>query len=137
MWAAIFRAVTGDIAGQLRQAYEARLAATNNSERIAADVEIERLEDLQHARTNAKEIRLATAGFWEMRALTAAIATPFVMHLWAVALDTVFGFGWTVSAFPAPFDEWQGAILLSFFGVAAAGAGLKAIAGGLAYRWRQ
>lgn len=69
------------------------------------------------ARQNAREIRLATAGFWEMRLLTVLIALPFVVHLNLVALDTCFGFGWGVSKFPAPFDEWEGAILLSFFGV--------------------
>lgn len=69
------------------------------------------------ARGNAREIRLATAGFWEMRLLTVAIALPFVVHLNLVALDTCFGFGWAIAKFPAPFDEWEGAILLSFFGV--------------------
>lgn len=67
------------------------------------------------------QVRLATAGFWEMRLITFLIAVPFVFHLWTVWLDTQFRFGWKVAAFPSPFNEWQGAILLSFFGIYAAG----------------
>lgn len=67
------------------------------------------------------QVRLATAGFWEMRLITFLIAVPFVFHLWTVWLDTQFQFGWKIAAFPSPFNEWQGAILLSFFGIYAAG----------------
>lgn len=63
------------------------------------------------------QVRLATAGFWEMRLITFLIAVPFVFHLWTVWLDTQFKFGWKINAFPEPFNEWQGAILLSFFGI--------------------
>jgi len=127
----------GKVVDGLTAAYSAKLAATNDRERIAADVTIKRLEDDQDARRNAKEIRLATAGFWEMRAITALIAAPFVAHLWAVGVDTLFGFGWGVAAFPKPFDEWQGAILLSFFGVAGGVGAVKAIAGAVALRGRR
>jgi hypothetical protein len=67
------------------------------------------------------QVRLATAGFWEMRLITFLIAIPFVFHLWTVWLDTQFRFGWKIAAFPEPFNEWEGAILLSFFGIYAAG----------------
>lgn len=73
------------------------------------------------------QVRLATAGFWEMRLITFLIAVPFVVHLWLVAYDTLTSgtrfeiIGWNVAAFPAPFNEWEGAILLSFFGIYAAG----------------
>lgn len=73
------------------------------------------------------QVRLATAGFWEMRLITFLIAVPFVLHLWLVAYDTLTTgtsweiADWNVEAFPAPFNEWEGAILLSFFGIYAAG----------------
>lgn len=86
-------------------------------------LESERLEaEWAKARLDAiLQVRLATAGFWEMRLITFLIAVPFVFHLWTVWLDTQFRFGWQVAAFPSPFNEWQGAILLSFFGIYAAG----------------
>jgi len=69
-----------------------------------------------------------------MRIVTFMIAFPFASHLVAVWLDTMFKLGWEVSAFPAPFDEWQGIILTSFFGVKAVGSISKALAWGMSRR---
>lgn len=85
-------------------------------------------EERLAAQQTAKEVRVATSGNWEMRVLTVAIALPFVVHLWAVGLDTLFQFGWRVPKFPAPFDETGHAVLLSFFGLV----GARAVAGGIA-----
>lgn len=85
-------------------------------------------EERLAAQQTAKEVRVATSGNWEMRVLTVAIALPFVAHLWAVGLDTLFQFGWKVPKFPAPFDETGHAVLLSFFGLV----GARAVAGGIA-----
>lgn len=128
--------VTGDVAAALTKAYETKLNARTESERIAADIEIKRIEDQRDARQRANEVRLATANFLEMRVITVLIALPFVAHLWGVALDTLFGFDWSVAAFPSPFNEWQGAILLSFFGVSAGIGAVRAVAGAIAYRRR-
>lgn len=64
------------------------------------------------------ENRRLTSGFIEMRVLTFFIAFPFVLHLNLVGLDTCFKLGWAISKYPPPFNEWEGTILLSFFGVA-------------------
>lgn len=110
------------------------LAHKSNVETTRRDVALKTINERMAARTHAKDIRLATAGFWEMRLLTFAIAFPFVEHLLAVWMDTRLGVyqadgllercwkeaGQTrcgVPAFPEPFNEWQGAILLSFFGI--------------------
>ena len=103
-----------------------RLAAMNSEQQRAH-------EDRMAARQAAKEIRLATAGFWEMRLLTFLIAAPFVVHLWLVGIDTMWPQPWDVEKWPPPFDEWEGAILLSFFGVSVVGTGIKAVAGAIAY----
>lgn len=107
-----------------------RLAAMNSEQQRAH-------EDRLAARQAAKEIRLATAGFWEMRLMTFLIAAPFVTHLWLVGIDTMWPQPWNVEKWPAPFDEWEGAILLSFFGVSVVGIGIKAVAGAVAYGRRQ
>lgn len=128
MLAAIIRWVTGDLVGQLTKAYQAKLAAQNDQDRLVADVAIKELEARLEANRQAVEIRRATAGFWEMRLITATIAGCFTLHLVLVTLDTCFRFGWRIPAFPDPFSEWQGAILLSFFGIQAASQGITAIA---------
>lgn len=110
-------------------------------------------EERKEVRRNATKVRLATANHIEMRVMTFLIAFPFVEQLWAVWADTRFGWYsqggvfercWTqdgkevcgVPAFPAPFDEWQGAILLSFFGLVGVVGGIRAAAGAIAY-WRR
>ena len=128
--------IGGPIVKGLVEGYRAKLDAANTSERISADLAIKDIEAGIAARAQAKEIRLATAGFWEMRLLTFAIAFPFVSHLWAVWLDTQFGLGWKVAKFPDPFNEWQGAILLSFFGIYTLGKTVQSVGTAIALRRR-
>jgi hypothetical protein len=94
------------------------------------------LADRQDQRRSLNEVRLATAGFWEMRLLTFLIAMPFVWHVWSVWLDTQFKLGWRIDKFPEPFDQWEGTIILSFFGAAVVSTGLKSIAGAVAINKR-
>lgn len=128
MWAAIIRWITGDLIGQLTKAYEIKKQAETAEDKLVADASIKAIEAQMAAKAQATEIRLATAAFWEMRVITAAIAGCFAFHLLLVTLDTCFQFGWRIPAFPQPFNEWQGTILLSFFGVQVAGQGITAIA---------
>jgi len=82
-------------------------------------------------------VRLATAGFWEMRVLTGIIGGIFTLHLVLVGIDTMFFWTWNdlpVRKWPAPMDQWEGAILLSFFGLTAGVVGIKAVATAIASR---
>src|SRR5215217_9519986 len=76
------------ITNPLLQAYRDKLAADTSDKKLEAEQRIKQLELEQQQRNNAKEIRLATSGFWEMRLLTFLIALPFVIHLWIVSWDT-------------------------------------------------
>jgi hypothetical protein len=105
---------------------QAKIDAMTNEQQRAHE---QRLQVNQHA----KEVRIATSGNWEMRVLTVAIALPFIIHLWLVAIDTFWPQPWNVPAFPAPFDETGHSILLSFFGLV----GARAIAGGIAMLGRK
>jgi len=134
MWSALVRWITGDLVGQLTRAYESKLKADTDERRIIADVAIRDLEARLAAHREATEIRRATAGFWEMRVITCVIAACFTLHLVLVTMDTCFRLGWRIPAFPSPFDEWQGAILLSFFGIQAASQGISAIAAAIRSR---
>jgi hypothetical protein len=126
--------IGGPIVKGLLAGYKAKLDAANTQDRIAADLAIREIEAGIAAGARAKEVRLATAGFWEMRLLTFAIAFPFAAHLWSVWLDTQFNFGWGIPKFPAPMDEWQGAILLSFFGIYTLGKTVQSVGAAIAMR---
>lgn len=131
MWGAILKLLGVDPVGKIidgiARLNEAKLKAQNDHERLVCDMQIKTLEAELEARRGAKEIRLATAGFWEMRLITFLIAAPFTLHAAAVGLDTTFGFGWGIAAYPKPFDEWEGRILLSFFGLQGATIGVMGL----------
>ncbi len=122
--------------GQLTAAYTKYKDSQVESERTQAAVLKTRLDNALETQRLSQQVRLATSGFWEMRLITFLIAFPFVAHLWWVWLDTQFKFGWRVNAFPDPFDKWEGAILLSFFGIGVVGMGIKAVASAVIARRR-
>lgn len=124
----------GPVIKGLISAYQAKLSAEQTDKKIAADLAMRNIDAEIQARANAKEVRLATAGFWEQRLITFLIALPFVVHVLLVGADTNFKFGWGIWAFPKPFVDWEGAILLSYFGLVGVTTGLNAIAGAVAQR---
>ena len=128
--------IGGPLISSLLKGYRAKLEAANTADRIAAELAIHEIEAGIAARAHAQELRLATSGFWEMRLLTFAIAFPFVAHLWAVWLDTQFKLSWGIPKFPEPMDEWQGIILLSFFGIYTLGKTVQAVGAAVAMRGR-
>ena len=114
---AVRRWLTGGGIGGLVDAYAARKDSVLERDRLEAEIIKAQIEAEIDGRRNAAEIRRGTAGFWEMRLISFLIAAPFALHAGAVGLDTTFRIGWGVPAYPPPFDEWEGMILLSFFGV--------------------
>ena len=77
----------GGLGDQLRRAYEAKLAATNDADRIAADIQIEQIG----ARMASHNI----GGRW-ITAVQLAWALPFVIYNGKLILwDKVFGLGAT------------------------------------------
>lgn len=130
MIAGLLRFALGPLLDFLSARDDARIAAMNDSERRVH-------EDRQAARASATEIRLATAGHWEQRVITVAIVLPFLVHEWLVGWDTMWPQPWSVEKWPTPFDEWGGAILLSYFGVIGLTGSARAIAGAIAMRGRR
>lgn len=109
MIAALMRFLGGRTVDRLADAFTARQNAATESERIAAEVEIERIRSLQ-GRGVLFELLVFLAGL------------PLVLHMGCVALvSAVPGWfpGWTVHALPSPMNEWQGQVILSLFGLSA------------------
>ena len=103
----------GNLPDQLRRAYEARLAAENDAERLAIDAQI---EAMKLAQIN----RLATPDNPGLRLAIGIVALALALHLAAVVTVSTFpGLGLTVHALPPPMNDWQGTILLSLFGLSA------------------
>jgi hypothetical protein len=95
----------------------------------SADAKERRQADWAKAQLDAMASnRSQTSGFWEMRLLTFIIGGCFTLHLAAVTLDTIFQLGWRIAKYPAPFDQYEGSILLSFFGLMAGVTTVSAVA---------
>jgi len=114
MIALILNALTGG----LLKAWQAKLTADSDEKRLIADAAIADIKAQSEARQHAAQIRRETAGYWEMRVATAVIAWPTAAHYALVTYDTMdTDRNLAIPALPSPMDEWQAAIILSFFGV--------------------
>ena len=96
----------GGIADPLRRAYEAKLTAQNDSERLVAEVSIARLE--------ARQASHAIGGRW-ITLIQIAWALPFVIYNAKLIIwDKVLGWGITDPLSPALYDL-QSVIVGVFF----------------------
>lgn len=117
------------LSGGLLKAWQAKLTADTDEKRLIADAAIADIKAQSEARQQAAQIRRETAGYWEMRVATAVIAWPTAAHYALVTYDTMdTGRNLAIPALPSPMDEWQAAIILSFFGVQLGTKGIQAIA---------
>lgn len=83
---------------QLTRAYELKLNAQNDSQRIQAEKLIANLEAHQN-------ILIAEQGSWMTRWIRPALAAPVVVYVWKLIVwDTVLG--WGVTPDPGQFINW-------------------------------
>jgi hypothetical protein len=131
LWNLAASLLTGGF-GKFADTYrDVRIAALTNetaTNTVVQNLELSRLKNEDAARQSAKEIRLATADFWEMRLAVALVAIPTALHYAAIVFDSIYNLGWNVQPLPAPFDEWGGIILLSPFGYGTLKSGINATA---------
>ncbi|MBB4305544.1 hypothetical protein GGD81_004624 [Rhodobium orientis] len=102
--------LTGGVADRLVDAYRAKLEASNDAERIAADVRIKKLE----AR---RDLALAESGyFWSATRLGRLLfAVPLGLWYAAGVLDSIFFFDWNVAALPPQFWSIAEIVIPSLF----------------------
>lgn len=86
------------VGDQLNRAYETKLLAMNDKERIDAEKQISRLEA-------NRDLLLREQGSWMTRWIRPALAAPVVIYMWKLIVwDTVLG--WGVTPFPGEFIQW-------------------------------
>lgn len=129
---------SGGLVGSLERAYEARLKAANDTERLRLDEKIRYLE----AQT---KIRLATAGQPEMRLLAFLFGFPFALHVFLIGVGTCVAaptgwawLGWAlkIPPFPPPYNQIEMSIIGFFFGYAAVTQSVKTVAAVIAGKAR-
>lgn len=127
----------------LNAAYKDKLTAANDADKIDADRRIAMGEQQVKILQNATQVRLATAGYPEQRFLAFLAGATAIVHWVMIGIGTTFaaplGWGWLewtlhIPPFPAPFADYEGAIILSFFGLVGAVSVGNSIAAALAMR---
>lgn len=108
MFSWVLKWLTGGFLDKLLVVYSKRqdTNALIAVETIKAEIETRKLQ---------KEIIIVESGWAVTRWMRPFVFYPLALHLGLVAADSIFHFSWDVSALPAPMDQWQGAIILSFF----------------------
>lgn len=89
----------GGLAEQLRKAYESKLTANNDSDRISAERDVERI-------SAALEMsRIAASDKWGATSLGRyLIVLPYGLWWTAIFLDSIFDAPWAILALPPQID---------------------------------
>jgi hypothetical protein len=130
LWQLLFSLVTGgfskaaDTYRDVKYAQIEKETATNN---VVRDIQLKRLDNEEKQQQNAKEIRLATKDFWEIRLTVGIIAFVSALHYAAIVFDSIYHFGWAIAELPDPFNDYEIVILLSFFGYGTVKSGINAV----------
>ena len=106
----------GPFAKAAVDAYRARLAAENTSEKIAADLAARELALEQREHEIAAEIVTAEQGRWLTALPRPLFAFAFVVYVWKVVVwDKVFCLG-TTDALSGDVAQWAMMVLTAYFG---------------------
>jgi hypothetical protein len=106
----------GPFAKAAVDAYRAKLAAENTSEKIQADLALRELAVEQRERELAAEMLVAEEGRWYTALPRPLFAFAFIIYVWKVVVwDKVLGLG-TTDALSGDVSQWAMAVLTAYFG---------------------
>lgn len=106
----------GPFARAAVDAYRAKLAAENTSEKIAADLAARELVVEQRERELANAMVLAEQGRWYTAVPRPLFAIAFIIYVWKVVVwDKVLGLG-TTDALTGDVSQWATIVLTAYFG---------------------
>jgi hypothetical protein len=106
----------GPFAKAAVDAYRARLASENTSEKIAADLATRELAVEQRERELAAQIVVAEQGRWYTALPRPLFAFAFIIYVWKVVVwDKVLGLG-TTDALSGDVAQWAMIVLTAYFG---------------------
>jgi hypothetical protein len=113
-WLASF--LTAPIIGGFIDGYKAKLAAGNNTERIAADLAAKELDLDRRQRELSAQVLIAEQGRWYTAWPRPAFALViFVYFAKVIVWDKVLGWGVT-DALEGTVGDWAGVIITAYFG---------------------
>jgi hypothetical protein len=106
----------GPFAKAAVDAYRAKLAAENTSEKIAADLAARELEVERRERELATQVVIAEQGRWLTALPRPLFAFAFIIYVWKVVVfDKVLGWG-TTDPLSGDVSQWAMIVLTAYFG---------------------
>jgi hypothetical protein len=106
----------GPFAKAAVDAYRARLAAENTSEKIAADLAARELTVEQRERELAAQVAIAEQGRWYTALPRPLFAFAYIIYVWKVVVwDKVMGWGST-DPLSGDVSQWAMIVLTAYFG---------------------
>lgn len=109
MWLSIISLLGGPVVSGLIEAYKAKLAAGNTSEKIASDLAASEVSAQQ-------AIIISEQGAWYTACIRPLLAAPFIIFTWKiVVIDKVLGWGRTDPLDPNLWTVFT-AIVVAYFG---------------------
>jgi hypothetical protein len=106
----------GPFARAALDAYRAKLAAGNTSERIAADLAAREMAVEQRERELATDVLISEQGRWYTALPRPLFASAFIVYVWKVVVwDRVLGLGST-EALSGEISQWGMIVLTAYFG---------------------
>ena len=106
----------GPFAKAAVDAYRARLASENTSEKVAADLAARELAVEQRERELATQVVIAEQGRWYTALPRPLFAAAFIIYTWKVVVwDKVLGLGST-PALSGDVGQWAVIVLTAYFG---------------------
>ena len=106
----------GPFAKAAVDAYRARLAAENTSEKIAADLAARELTVEQRERELAAQVAIAEQGRWYTALPRPLFAFAYIVYVWKVVVwDKVMGWGST-DPLSGDVSQWAMIVLTAYFG---------------------
>ena len=106
----------GPFAKAAVDAYRARLAAGNTSEKVTADLAARELAVEQRERELATQVVIAEEGRWYTALPRPLFAFAFIIYVWKVVVwDKVLGLG-TTDALSGDVAQWALIVLTAYFG---------------------
>jgi len=106
----------GPFAKAAVDAYRAKLAAENTSEKIAADLAARELDVEAKERALAAQVVIAEQGRWYTALPRPLFAFAFIIYVWKVVVfDKVLGWGST-DPLSGDVSQWAMIVLTAYFG---------------------
>jgi hypothetical protein len=118
--AAVLQSLLSGIAAPLFGWLKERETVKLDGFRTASGVDLEAYKAALEAQIETNRIRASANSWIGARLIIMVAGLPAAMHFAAVMLDSTFQFGWGIPKAPAPYNEYEWAVVQSFFIVAPA-----------------